>query len=368
MIITRRILLGAAAASVSACAGVPRPSTVDAARVYRDAIVINGNLVLPIDPDTPLDQETRDIIKASGLTAAKLTIGGSGGETRAETAASIAVIDKTLALNPDIYMKIASTADFARAKAAGKLGIIYSFEAAEMLEGDIDAIDQFRAAGVLVMGLSYNLTTPFASGTMSPTSTGLTNLGHEAVARMNARGVTIDVSHSDELSSLGAISASTKPVLITHAGASVVHAHPRNKSDRLMRALALGGGVMGIYELSYLTTAPAQPSLDVYFAHLTHTLEICGEDHVGIGSDALLWPFDTSPESMAQWNASLEQRKASGVAAPGEGPPPFVKGLNRPDRCAVIADGLAKRGYRARSIDKILGGNFQRVFAETWTA
>ncbi|MFN7109423.1 MAG: hypothetical protein ACK4MY_14475, partial [Brevundimonas sp.] len=63
MIITRRILLGAAAASVSACAGVPRPSTVDAARVYRDAIVINGNLVLPIDPDTPLDQETRDIIK-----------------------------------------------------------------------------------------------------------------------------------------------------------------------------------------------------------------------------------------------------------------------------------------------------------------
>lgn len=369
MIITRRILLGAAAASsVSACAGLPRPSTVDAARVYRDAIVINGNLVLPIDPDTPLDQETRDIIKASGLTAAKLTIGGSGGETRAETAASIAVIDKTVALNPDIYMKIASTADFARAKAAGKLGIIYSFEAAEMLEGDIDAIDQFRAAGVLVMGLSYNLTTPFASGTMSPTSTGLTNLGHEAVARMNARGVTIDVSHSDELSSLGAISASTKPVLITHAGASVVHAHPRNKSDRLMRALALGGGVMGIYELSYLTTAPAQPSLDVYFAHLSHALEICGEDHVGIGSDALLWPFDTSPESMAQWNASLEQRKASGVAAPGEGPPPFVMGLNRPDRCAVIADGLTKRGYRARSIDKILGGNFQRVFDETWTA
>ena len=366
MIISRRLLLGAAAASsVSACAGL---SPINAARLYGDAVVINGNLILPIDPDTPLDQETRDIIKASGLTAAKLTIGGSGNATRAETAASIIDIDKTVALNPDIYMKIATAADFARAKTSGRLGIIYSFEAAEMLEGDIDAIDQFRATGVLVMGLSYNLTTPFASGTMSATSTGLTELGQHAVARMNAKGVTVDVSHSDELSSLAAIAASKKPVLITHAGASAVHVHPRNKSDRLMRALAQRGGVMGIYELSYLTTAPAQPSMDVYFTHLTHALNVCGEDHVGIGSDALLWPFDTSPDSMAQWNESLEQRKASGVAAPGEGPPPFVTGLNRPDRCAVIAEELMKRGYRARTVDKILGGNFQRVFAETWAA
>jgi membrane dipeptidase len=179
--------------------------------------------------------------------------------------------------------------------------------------------------------------------------------------------VTIDVSHSDEASSLAAVAVSRKPILITHAGCDAVHPHPRNKSDRLMRALADRGGVIGLYELSYLTTAPAQPSLEVYFAHLTHALDVCGEDHVGIGSDALLWPFDTSPESMAEWNQSLEQRKAAGVAAPGEGPPPFVTGLNRPDRCAVIAQGLAQRGYGARLIDKVLGGNFQRVFADTWS-
>lgn len=370
MITTRRIFLGAvAASSLAACAGVPRASTTaPSARLYHNAVVINGNLILPIDPEKPLDQETRDIIKASGLTAAKLTIGGSGNETRAETADSIAAIDKCVTLNPDLYMKVTSVADFARAKASGRLGVIYSFEAAEMLEGDLDAIDQFRAAGVLVMGLSYNRTTPFASGTMSSPSTGLTPLGRQAVERMNVRGVSVDVSHSDEASSLGAIAASKKPVLITHAGCDAVHAHPRNKSDRLIRALADRGGVMGVYELSYLTQAPAQPSLDVYFAHLTHALNIAGEDHVGIGSDALLWPFDTSAESMAEWNASLEARKAAGVAAPGEGPPPFVTGLNRPDRCAVIAEELLKRGYSARVTDKILGANFARVFADTWIA
>lgn len=370
MIATRRLVLGClAASSLTACAGAPRGGSVrDVARLYEEAVVINGNLIVPIDPDAPLDQETRDMIKASGLTAAKLTLGGSGDESRVETAAFIAVIDKTVALNPDVYMKIGTVTDFAQAKATGRMGVIYSFEAAEMLEGDLDAIDQFRASGVLVMGLSYNRTTPFASGTMSTPSTGLTDLGRQAVERMNARGVTIDVSHSDELSSLGAIAASRKPVLITHAGASAVHPHPRNKSDRLIRALADRGGVIGIYELSYLTTAPAQPSLQVYFAHLTHALNTCGEDHVGIGSDALLWPFDTSPESMARWNKTLEERKAAGVAAPGEGPPPFVTGLNRPDRCAIIADGLVQRGYGARVVDKVLGGNFQRVFGETWRA
>jgi membrane dipeptidase len=369
MTTNRRAFLGAAASSLATCIALPQPSraAAPADRLYRDAIVINGNLIVPIDPDKPLDQETRTLIKASGLTAAKVTIGGPGDQSRAEVAQTIADFDKTMALNPDLYMKATRPADFARAKATGRVAVIYSFEAAEMLEGDLDAIDQFRAAGVLVMGLSYNQTTPFASGTMSPKPTGLTALGRRAVGRMNVLGVTIDVSHSDEASSLEAIEASRKPILITHAGCDAIHPHPRNKSDRLMRALADRGGVMGIYELSYLTTAPTQPSLEVYLAHLTHALDVCGEDHVGIGSDALLWPFDTSPESLATWNESLEKRKAAGVAAPGEGPPPFVTELNRPDRCAVVADALLRRGYARRTVEKVLGGNFRRVFAETWT-
>ena len=126
------------------------------------------------------------------------------------------------------------------------------------------------------------------------------------------------------------------------------------------------GGVIGIYELSFLARAPQQPTLNDYLRHLTHALKICGEDHVGVGSDALLMPFDTSPESMVEWNKDIAARKASGVGAPGEGPPPFVIGLNRPNRYRVIADALGRRSYKGRVIDKILGLNFQRVFAETW--
>ncbi|RZL20153.1 MAG: peptidase M19, partial [Sphingomonas sp.] len=103
-----------------------------------------------------------------------------------------------------------------------------------------------------------------------------------------------------------------------------------------------------------------------YVAHLAHALRVCGVDHVGIGSDAGLAPFDTSPSNLRDWDAQIAKRKALGVSAPGEGAPPFVIGLNRPDRYAVIADELKRRGYKAATVDKVLGANFTRVFADTW--
>jgi membrane dipeptidase len=334
---------------------------------YRHALIIDGNLVPPIDDAAPLDRATALAVKSSGLTALKATIGGSTGDF-AQTTAMIDGYDAGIRLSPDVFMKIGRAADFQRAKRSGKVGIIYSFEGVEMLEGKLERIDHFLARGVRVMQLSYNKPSVFASGVLSPQpSAGLTALGRDAIHRMNALGVSLDLSHCDEPSTLAALGASSKPALITHAGCDAVHAHPRNKSDAVLRATADKGGVVGIYDLSFLAPAPKQPTLDDYLRHMSHALDVCGEDHVGIGSDALLMPFDTSPENMAEWNKDIEARKASGVGAPGEGPPPFVVGLNRPDRCFLIADALEQRGYKARTIEKVLGLNFQRVFADTWT-
>ncbi len=334
----------------------------------RGGSVINGNLVAQIDPATPLAPEMAAQVRSAGLTAFKLTLGGSGKQGMSETDAQIADIRSGIAINPSVFMQIRTAGDFAVARRTNRTGIIFSFEAAEMLEGRVENIDRFRQAGVLVMGLSYNVATPFASGVLAPVSTGLTNLGREAVRRMNDRGVTLDLSHSDEASSMAAVSVSAAPPLITHAGCSAVHPHPRNKSDALLRALAAKGGVVGIYELSFLVAAPRQPVLEDYLAHLVHALNVCGEDHVGIGTDGSMTPFDTSAERMAVWNQLVEQRKRAGVGAPGEGPPPFVVGLNRPDRTLIIGDALLKRGYKSRIVDKVLGRNFERVFRETWTA
>lgn len=374
----RRTFLSSSAALVAAaaCGGArssrtaiaPGAADAKAAELCKRAWVFDGNLVAPVDDEKALPAEVVAQVRKSGLSAFKQTLGGPAGGYE-DTKKEIEGYDKGMAMSGGLYQKIAKIGDFDQARAAGKVGIVYSFEAVEMLEGKIERIDEFSAMGVRVMQLSYNRQSPFAAGVLVPQpSAGLTELGRQAIARMNALGVTVDVSHSDEPSSLAAVAASSKPVAITHAGCSAIHAHPRNKSDRLLRAVADKGGTVGIYELSFLSAGPAQQSLDEYLAHVTHAIDVCGEDHVGIGSDALLMPFDVTPENMAEWDKGIEERKRLGVGAPEEGRPPFVVGLNRADRYVVIASALLQRGYAEQTVEKLLGANFRRVLAATWLA
>ena len=360
----RSLLAGAAAFAAAGPAFAAEDAT---SAFFRRAMVINGNLVPNIMDDRErLSPETVALVKSTGLTACKVSMGGSG-SPYAATIAELGAYDKAIALMPELWMQIRTVRDLDTAERTGRCGIIYSFESIEMHEGKLERIEEFAGRGVRVMQLSYNLPSPFASGVMSPQpSQGLTDLGRPAVAKMNQLGVSIDISHLDEQSTFGVFEASKKPVAVTHAGCAGVHVNPRNKSDALLKKLADQGGVIGIFELSYLNGGATQPTIDDYMAHMAHALKVCGEDHVGIGSDALMTAFDTTPENMAAWNAETKRRKEAGIAAPGEGPPPFVDGLNRPDRCAVIADELKKRGYRERTIEKILGLNFRRWFQETW--
>jgi len=126
--------------------------------------------------------------------------------------------------------------------------------------------------------------------------------------------------------------------------------------------------VVGIFDLPYLTASPKQPALEDYLAHLEHALKVAGEDHVGIGSDVGIQPLDLSEKGMAEIRKDLEERRTAGLSAPEEDRPPYVVGLNTPRRIEVIADGLLKRGYPPGVIEKVVGANFARVFADIWTA
>src|SRR6185312_4196510 len=184
---------------------------------------------------------------------------------------------------------------------------------------------------------------------------------------MNEVGVAVDISHASPPSYADTLAASTKPVLVTHTGCMAVHKHPRNKTDAQLRAAADKGGVIGIFDLPYLAASPKQPTLDDYMAHMTHALKVCGEDHVGIGSDSSLAPWDTSPEAEKRFQESLAYRKKTGVAAPEEDRPLYVIGLNTNRRTEVIADALLKRGYSERVAEKVLGANFIGTLGRIWT-
>jgi membrane dipeptidase len=340
-----------------------------AAELYRRAFVLDCNSGPPWTYTTqeghlPLPQSDLDMVRDSGVDVAKWSLGGAD---FAETVQDIAYVEQMIEVHSAYFMQVRIPADMDRAKRDRRMGIIFSFESVDMLEGKLERIELFRNLGVRVMQLSYNRKSPFGAGVMEPNGGGLTPLGHEAVKTMNARGIAIDLSHANPQTTLDAIAASSRPVIMSHAGCAAVHQHPRNKTDEQLRALAAKDGVVGIYDLPFLAASPKQPTLDDYMAHMEHALNVAGEDHVGVGSDVPINPFDTSPKGMAELNKFEEERQRSGLAAPEEDRPPYVIGLNVPRKIEIIADQLLKRGRPARAVEKIVGGNFARVLNEVWT-
>jgi len=366
-------LLSTAAAGTAAASLLPLASAVGAdsatpgeraRQLYARALILDCNAAPPID-QLPVPQANLDIVRGSGINVIKLTLGGIN-ESFAEAVAEIAQVQQVVEVYPGYFTQVRVASDMARAKREGKLGIILSFESADMLGGQMSSLEVFRGLGVRVMQLSYNRKSAFAAGVLEPDAGGLTALGRDAVREMNRLGIAIDLSHANAATTAEVLALTARPVLMTHAGCAAVHAHPRNKSDEQLRALAARGGVVGIFDLPYLTASPRQPTLEDYMAHLEHALKVAGEEHVGIGSDVGIAPFDTSAKGMAEFAKETEQRRSAGLAAPEEDRPTYVVGLNVPRRIEIIGDRLLRSGYSASATEKVIGANFQRVLTEIW--
>jgi len=341
--------------------------SAEAAKIYRDSFILDGNALAGIGGllGRSNQDEIAKLIRDSGVNAVKATLGGAIGNFEMAVA-DIASAQQLMEKRADLFLNVRTPADLDRARKEQKLGVIYSFESPNMLEDKIDRIEMFRGLGVRVMQLTYNRRTPFGVGCLDGDTDGLTDMGRQAIAKMNELGVALDLSHSNTKTTAEGIAASTKPPLITHAGCRAVYMHPRNKEDRELKALADKGGVVGIYMLPYITASPKQPMLDDYLQHLEHALKICGEDHVGVGSDVPFFRVDDS--DLEEMKKGAEKRKADGIAAPGEDRPTYIPDLNTPRKMELIADGLLKRGYKSGVIEKIMGNNLKRVFGEIWTS
>ena len=113
---------------------------------------------------------------------------------------------------------------------------------------------------------------------------GLTPFGHEVIDRLNANRVMVDLSHSGRNTCLEATRASKQPVSINHTGCRALNDLPRNKTDEELRLVASAGGFVGIYFMPFLNPAGHAMAQDVV-ANLDHAINVCGEDHVGIGTD-----------------------------------------------------------------------------------
>ena len=164
--------------------------------------------------------------------------------------------------------------DIEEVHSTGRVGIVFGLEAATPIENEIDRLDVLYGLGVRQIGIAYSDSNALGSGLNETVDGGLTGFGRRAVERMNKLGLAIDVSHSSDRTSLDACRTSSKPVLLTHAGARGVWDTPRMKPDDVLRAIADTGGVIGMSAAPHTTLSAAHPlhTIDSVMDHFRYCL------------------------------------------------------------------------------------------------
>lgn len=339
---------------------------------YADAIVVDclaspGPFNTPSRTGAPLTAEMVANAVSSGITAVNVTVsaGGSGHAGFDNTVAEIGYWERELQAHPQSLIKVRTMDDLAEAKRTKRLGLIFGFQDAAMLEGDVNRLTLFHRLGVKIIQLTYNGRNLLGDGCLEPDDAGLSRHGRDVVARMNELGMLVDTSHCGTHTTDDAIEASTMPVAATHSGCRGVFDHPRSKSDATLRRLAAKGGVIGIYMMPFINAA-GQPTGDDLVRQLEYALTLCGEDHVGIGSDLSITPHRVTPEYERAHRQFVSDRQRAGIAAPREEDYMFIADLNTPRRLELIADRLLARGHSSARVEKVIGGNWARLFREVW--
>ena len=269
-------------------------------------------------------------------------------------------------------MLLATTVrDVEKAKREGKTAIIFGTQTSTALEGDLANLGIFYRLGMRVIQLTHNERTIAGDGCGEKTNCGLSLFGEELVEEMNKLGIIVDLAHCGEATTLEAIELSKDIPVFTHASVRAICDNPRNKSDEEIKALAEKGGVMGInaFRCFLNKKAPLKATVENYLDHIEYVVKLVGVDHVGIGTDFTpgVGPyFNKAPPVIPEVLKYLKRKWPEIHPVPVEKFFDYPKGINNTSEVPNVTRGLVARGYSDGKIEKILGGNFLRVFRKVW--
>lgn len=201
----------------------------------------------------------------------------------------IATLEHWAKIEP-AFCKVSNAEDLANID-DGRMRLIPWLEGASPLRGELGLLDEFYALGVRGIGLVHNHRNEVADGCGCSEPLGLSDFGRELIARMDELGVAVDLAHMPEPGFSDVVETATKPLIITHTGCRGLVDISRNASDKMLRAVADSGGLVGIdfYPGHVLSGAFGKnirrATVDDIAEHVAYAVNVCGADHVCIGGD-----------------------------------------------------------------------------------
>lgn len=223
---------------------------------------------------------------------------------------------------------VLTPADAESARAAGRPGIIIGFEGADVLEGSLERVAEIYADGARLLQLVHFRVNELGDiQTEEPVHNGLTPFGADVVRACNRLGIIVDVAHATFEVTAQVLKTATRPPVLSHTYlVERSRLHTRGITREHARAVAEAGGAIGIVPFPTVF-----PTLQQYAEGIAKMANVVGVDHVGIASDM--------------------------TGIPG-GTPPF----NNYEQIPQIVQALADAGFKREDVQKIMGGNFMRVF------
>jgi membrane dipeptidase len=370
----RRTMIAGGLATLAGAPGLaqrrPAPLSWFDRAIIIDALGGTGDPYAPDDWMRMSDRAWAETV-ATGVTVVRDTVMpvGNTADNWGEYKSNIDSRRQLFAANPDRLILIRSSVDILRAKREKKFGVVLGTQDTSMVGPVLDRLAEMKKDGVMTVQLTYNLRNLSGDGSLEPANSGLSNLGRKTIERIEAEKLLLDLSHGGARTIEEAIAFAKRPLVISHTGSRALMDHPRNTSDASMKAVADKGGVVGVYFMPYLR-ADMHPAAADVIAHVEHVAKVVGEDHVGVGTDNGVLPTNMDAASKKRMDDWQRERIRLGIAAPGEavGVYPMVADYDSVDRYRRFAADLQKRGWPQARLEKLMGGNFLRVYRDAWGA
>jgi membrane dipeptidase len=213
----------------------------------------------------------------------------------------------------------------------------------------------FFQLGVRMIGLTHARRNAAGSGGIfaasGSSSDGLTAFGRELVQECERLGIIIDLAHINPKGFEEIVDLTKKPLIVSHTNARRFYDVERNISDEQIKMVGERGGVVGLNAILVSPTAQ-NATIDRYIDHIEHVIDLIGIDGVGIGFDFCEYLFQQLPEH-------IRKEIQSKLTVPH-----FIPDLTNHSHARNFTRKLIERGFADADIEKILRGNWSRIFEQ----
>ena len=323
--------------------------------IYQRAIVFDGLNICN------WSREIFEQWQRGGITGVSATCGLWEGFR--ESIANVVQWKKWFEEHSDLILQATSVDDIRRAKREGRTAVLLSWQNTSGIEDKLDYLRVFRDLGVRKMQLTYNTQNYSGAGYVEANDSGLTGFGREVVSEMGKLGIVCDLSHVGAKTSLDVIEYATVPPCFSHILPAGMKDIKRNKSDALIAELGRRGGIIGLSQFGPFMQKGNDSTIDDYVAALDYVIELAGEDHVGIGSDAS--QGHARPSEFLEW---CNHDKGYARELTPFGHARVVKPLGPLEQRPLLADAIQRAGWREEKMVKVLGENWLNYLERVWQA